>query len=77
MIHIDATKVAISLLNSTLGLDDLSAELHGRLATVLILLDHQEGENFMGALSDAYAYIEKDAAAMDRLIDEMEDSHDR
>ena len=56
MIHIDAMKVAISLLNSTLGLDDLSPELHGRIATVLVLLNQQEGEVFFSALQDAYMH---------------------
>ena len=76
MIHIDAAKAAISLLNSTLGLDALPTELHGRLATALVLLDQQEGEDFIGALRDAYAYIEKDVNAMDQLINGMEASHD-
>lgn len=76
MIHIDATKVAISLLNSTLGLNELSTELHGRIATALVLLDHQGEEDFMGALGDAYAYIEKDTAALNSLLDETEESYD-
>lgn len=76
MMHIDATKLAIALLNSTLGLDDLPMELHGRIATVLVLLDHQENEDFFGALQDAYAYLGKDVDELESLLDELEADHD-
>ena len=76
MLHIDATKIAIALLNSTLGLDDLTMELHGRIATILVLLDRQDGEDFFGALQDAYAYLGKDTAELEKLLDEMEEDHD-
>ena len=72
VINIDAFKLAISLLNSTLGLDDIPMEIHGRIATVLVLLDCQEGEDFFGALKDAYTYLDKDTTDLEKLISELE-----
>lgn len=76
MLHINAAQMAISLLNSTLGLDELPMEVHGRIATALILLDQQCGEDFFAALQDAYSYIGKDTAELDSLLAEMEDDND-
>ncbi len=76
MLHIDATKVAINLLNSTLGLDDLPLEIHGRIATALVLLNQQDGEDFFVALNDAYTYMGKDTAELERFLDAWEDRHD-
>ena len=73
MIHLDSRKVAIALLNATLGLDDLSMEAHGRIATVLVLLDQQQGEDFYTALRDAYSYLSVDLEELDDLINEMEE----
>ena len=73
MIHLDSRKVAIALLNATLGLDDLSMEAHGRIATVLVLLDQQQGEDFYTALRDAYSYLSADLEELDDLINEMEE----
>ena len=71
MMKIDAVKLATSLLNSTLGLDDLPMEIHGRLATALVLLDCQEGEDFFVALKDAYEYLNKDTAELEELVDDL------
>ena len=68
MIQIDSYKLATNLLNSTLGIDDLPMEVHGRLATALVLLDHQDEEDFHCALRDAYGYLQKDVAALENLI---------
>lgn len=76
MIHLDSRKVAIALLNATLGLDDLPMEVHGRIATILVLLDQQEGEDFYSALRDAYAYLGKDADVLDSLLEELEERYD-
>ena len=76
MLHIDSFKIAVSLLNSTLGLDDLPMEVHGRLATVLILIDRQDGEDFNAALRDAYGYLDKDTSELDKLLEGLEVSHD-
>lgn len=76
MLHIDSFKIAVSLLNSTLGLDDLPMEVHGRLATVLVLIDHQDGEDFNIALRDAYGYLEKDTSELERLLEGLEVPHD-
>ena len=73
MMHIDSRKVAIALLNSTLGMDDLPLEVHGRIATALVLLDQQDGEDFFAALQDAYAYIGIDMDNLENLLDEMEE----
>ena len=73
MIHIDSRKVAIALLNSTLAMDDLPMEVHGRIATILVLLDQQDGEDFFAALRDAYNYLGVDMEALDSLIEEMEE----
>ena len=73
MIHLDSRKVAIALLNATLGLDDLSMEAHGRIATVLVLLDQQQGEDFYTALRDAYSYLSADLEELDDLINEREE----
>ena len=76
MLHIDSFKIAVSLLNSTLGLDDLPMEIHGRLATVLVLIDRQDGEDFIAALRDAYGYLEKDISELEALLDGLEVPHD-
>ena len=76
MLHIDSFKIAVSLLNSTLGLDDLPVEVHGRLATVLVLIDRQDGEDFNTALRDAYGYLEKDTSELDKLLEGLEAPHD-
>lgn len=76
MLQIDSFKIAISLLNSTLGLDDLPLEVHGRLATVLVLIDRQDGEDFITALRDAYGYLEKDISELDGLLEGLEAEHD-
>ena len=76
MLQIDSFKIAISLLNSTLGLDDLPLEVHGRLATVLVLIDRQDGEDFIAALRDAYGYLEKDISELDGLLEGLEAEHD-
>ena len=76
MLHIDSFKIAVSLLNSTLGLDDLPMEIHGRLATVLVLIDSQDGEDFIAALRDAYGYLEKDISELEALLDGLEVPHD-
>jgi len=73
MLHIDATKVAISLLNTTLGLEDLPMEIHGRIATALVILDQQNGENFYNALQDAYAFIGRDNEELEALLKKLED----
>ena len=75
MMHIDSRKVAIALLNSTLGMDDLPMEVHGRIATALVLLDQQDGEDFFAALQDAYAYIGIDMETLENLLDEMEETN--
>lgn len=72
MIHLDSRKVAIALLNSTLALDDLTADVHGRIATALVLLDQQDGEDFFAALNDAYSYLGIDMNALEELLEEME-----
>lgn len=76
MIHLDSRKAAIALLNATLGLDDLPMEVHGRIATVLVLLDQQDGEDFYSALRDAFAYLGKDMQGLDRLLEELEEHYD-
>ena len=76
MIHLDSRKVAIALLNSTLGLDDLTADVHGRIATALILLDQQDGEDFFGALNDAYSYLGIDMEALEELLEGLEEQCD-
>ena len=76
MLQIDSFKIAISLLNSTLGLDGLPLEVHGRLSTVLVLIDRQDGEDFTAALRDAYGYLEKDISELDGLLEELEVPHD-
>ena len=75
MMHIDSRKVAIALLNSTLGMDDLPMEAHGRIATALVLLDQQDGEDFFVALQDAYTYIGIDMETLENLLDEMEETY--
>ena len=75
MIHLDSRKVAIALLNTTLGMDDLPVEVHGRIATALVLLDQQDGEDFFVALQDAYAYIGIDMDNLENLLDEMEETN--
>lgn len=72
MLHINATQIAINLLNSTLGMDDLPLEVYGRIATALVLLDTQEGEPFYSAIMDAYTYIGKDRAEIEKLLEEAE-----
>ena len=72
MMHIDSRKVAIALLNTTLALDDLPMEVHGRIATALVLLDQQDGEDFFAALQDAYNYIGIDMEALKSLLEELE-----
>ena len=72
MMHIDSRKVAITLLNTTLALDDLPMEVHGRIATALVLLDQQDGEDFFAALQDAYNYIGIDTEALESLLEELE-----
>ena len=72
MMHIDSRKVAIALLNTTLALDDLPMEVHGRIATALVLLDQQDGEDFFAALQDAYNYIGLDTEALESLLEELE-----
>lgn len=72
MMHIDSRKVAIALLNTTLALDDLPMEVHGRIATALVLLDQQDGEDFFAALQDAYNYIGIDTEALESLLEELE-----
>lgn len=77
--NIDTLKLAISVLNATLALDDLPLEIHGRIATVLMLLDHQEGEDYFAALEEAYKYLGEDDVtlnALEGLIDNFEDSLD-
>ena len=76
MLHIDSFKIAVSLLNSTLGLDDLPVEVHGRLATVLVLIDRQDDEDFNAALRDAYGYLDKDTSELDKLLKGLEVPHD-
>ena len=76
MIHLDSRKVAIALLNSTLGLDDLTADMHGRIATALVLLDQQDGEDFFGALNDACSYLGIDMAALEELLEGLEEQCD-
>ena len=76
MLNIDAYKVAVNLLNTTLGLDDLPLEVHGRIATALILLDRQDDEDFYSALTDAYNYIGKDNASLEEWLDKMEGEND-
>ena len=76
MIHLDSRKVAIALLNSTLGLDDLTADVHGRIATALVLLDQQDGEDFFGALNDAYSYLGIDMEALEELLEGLEEQCD-
>ena len=68
MMHINAPQLAISLLNSTLGFEDISLEVHGRIATALLLLDTQEGEDFYGAIRDAYEYLGKDTAELEQFL---------
>ena len=75
MIHLDSRKVAIALLNTTLGMDNLPMEVHGRIATALVLLDQQDGEDFFAALQDAYAYIGIDMETLENLLDEMEETN--
>lgn len=77
MIHIDAIKVAINLLNSTLGLEDIPMEIHGRIATVLVLLDQQDGEGFFTALNEAYNYMGKDISELERFLEKWEDRHNQ
>ena len=75
MMHIDSRNVAIALLNTTLGMDNLPMEVHGRIATALVLLDQQDGEDFFAALQDAYAYIGIDMDNLENLLDEMEETY--
>ena len=76
MLHIDSFKIAVSLLNSTLGLDDLPVEVHGRLATVLVLIDRQDDEDLNAALRGAYGYLDKDTSELDKLLEGLEVPHD-
>ena len=73
MIHLDSRKVALVLLNTTLGMDDLPMEVHGRIATALVLLDQQDGEDFFAALQDAYIGI--DMESLENLLNEMEETY--
>lgn len=77
MIHIDAIKVAINLLNSTLGLEDIPMEIHGRIATALVLLDQQNSEDFFTALNEAYNYMGKDISELEKFLEEWEERHDQ
>lgn len=72
MLYIKKEKVAIELLNSTLGLDDIPLELQGRIATALVLLDSQDGEDPWRALKDAYTYMGKDIQEIEKIIKEQQ-----
>ena len=74
MMHINAPQLAINLLNSTLGIEDIPLEVHGRIATALMLLDTQEGEDFYGAIRDAYEFLGKDTAELEEFLSSWEDS---
>lgn len=72
----DTAELAVRLLNSTLGLDDLSLEMHGRIATALVLLDRQDEENIFVALQDARKYIETDNAAIENFVKKWDERDD-
>lgn len=76
MKHTDTAELAVRLLNSTLGLDDLSPEMHGRIATALVLLDRQDEENIFVALQDARKYIEADNAAIENFVKKWDERND-
>lgn len=56
----ERTNLCASLLNHTLGMNDLPNEIHGRIATALVLIDPQEGENLDAAIEEANAYLCQD-----------------
>lgn len=70
--HIDSYKLAVVLLNSTLGLEEIPLEVHGRIVTALGLLDQQDDEEFFNAVQDAFVYLGKDQVALETLLSEFE-----
>lgn len=72
----DTFDLAVRLLNSTLGLDDLPMEVHGRIATALVLLDRQDEEDIFIALQDANKYINADIAAIESVVKEWDERND-
>nr|DAP69629.1 MAG TPA: hypothetical protein [Caudoviricetes sp.] len=71
MVQINSFWLAISLLESTLGVDGIPLELHGRIATALALLDQQDGEDIFAAVSDAQEYIADDTEKLQSVVDGM------
>nr|DAG17074.1 MAG TPA: hypothetical protein [Caudoviricetes sp.]DAG39372.1 MAG TPA: hypothetical protein [Caudoviricetes sp.] len=71
MVQINSFGLAISLLESTLGVDGIPLELHGRIATALALLDQQDGEDIFAAVSDAQEYIADDTEKLQSVVDGM------
>ena len=69
MVQINSFGLAISLLESTLGVDGIPLELHGRISTALALLGQQDGEDIFAAVSDAQAYIADDTAKLQSVVD--------
>ena len=72
----DTFELAVRLLNSTLGLEDLPLEVHGRIATALVLLDRQDEENIFIALQDANQYIDEDILAIESVVKEWDEHND-
>ncbi len=64
------------LLNSTLGLDELPLEVHGRIATALVLLDTQDEENIFVAIQEARKYIDADNAAIESFVKKWDERDD-
>lgn len=52
--------LAVSVLNHTLGMDDLPISIMNRLSTAVILLDPYEEDDIDQAITDAYEALEQD-----------------
>jgi len=72
----DTVELAVRLLNSTLGLDELPLEVHGRIATALVLLDTQDEENIFVAIQEARKYIDADNAAIESFVKKWDERDD-
>ncbi len=76
MLQVNAKDLAIGVLNTILEMDDLDMEVHGRLCTVLALLDSQPEEDFYGAVSEAYRVMGVSADRIENIIKEFKNKLD-
>lgn len=56
--------LAVSVLNDTLGMDDLSESLINRLSIAVILLDPYESDDVNMAIAEAYAAVQQNVYPM-------------